>query len=174
MLATLSYATWRITLARPHLFRLSQRHISRVRTRTVPVLAVLGLGVAVYLAYVEITHVEAICGPIGECNIVQSSPYAQIFGMPIAVLGVLFYLLVGFLWAGQKYLPGCWAGLVEVGLLGLTVAGLLFSIYLTWLELFVIQAICAWCVSSAVITTLLLLQVVWPLACRPARRQAAI
>lgn len=174
MLAALGSATWRITLALPYLFQLSQRHISRVRTWTVPILALLGLGVAVYLAYVEITHVEAICGPIGECNIVQSSPYAQIFGMPIAVLGVLFYLVVGFLWAGQKYLPGRWAGLAGVELLGLTLAGLLFSIYLTWLELFVIQAICAWCVSSAVITTLLLLQVVWPLTRRPARRQAGV
>jgi uncharacterized membrane protein len=70
-------------------------------------------------------------------------------------------------------MPGRWSGLVEVGLLGLTVAGLLFSIYLTWLELFIIQAICAWCVSSAVITTLLLLQVVWSFNRRPARRQAA-
>jgi uncharacterized membrane protein len=171
MLASLGFAAWQITPAWLCLLRLDRWRINRIRTWAIPGLALLGLGVAAYLAYVEITHVEAICGPIGACNIVRSSPYAQIFGIPIAVLGVLFYLLVGVLWAGQKYLPGRWAGLVEVELLGLSVAGLLFSIYLTWLELFVIQAVCAWCLSSAVITTVLLLLIVVPITRRPLRSQ---
>lgn len=174
MMVALNYAAWQIRLAWPHLSQLGQQRFNRIRTWAVPGLALLGLGVATYLAYVEITHVEAICGPIGECNIVQTSPYAQIFGIPIAVLGVLYYLAVGFLWAGQKYLSGRWAGLAGWGLLGLTLASILFSIYLTYLELFVIRAICAWCVSSAVITTLLLLWVVLPLTRHPSRRQAAV
>ncbi|NJN97381.1 MAG: hypothetical protein HC875_26515 [Anaerolineales bacterium] len=173
MLVSLGYATWQIMRAWLRLQQLDHWPITRIGTRAIPGLALLGLGVAVYLAYVEITHVEAICGPIGACNVVQSSPYARIFGIPIAVLGVLFYLLVGVLWVGQKYLPGRWAGLVEVELLGLSVTGLLFSIYLTWLELFVIQAVCAWCLSSAVISTGLLLLIVAPVTRRSLRRQTS-
>lgn len=169
MLASLGFAAWRVIRAWLSLRQLDSWPINRIGTWTIPGLTLLGLGVAAYLAYVEISHVEAICGPIGACNVVQSSPYARILGIPIAVLGVLFYVLIGVLWMGQKRLPGRWAGLVEVELLGLSIAGLLFSIYLTWLELFVIQAVCAWCLSSAVITTALLLPIVMPVTRRPLR-----
>jgi uncharacterized membrane protein len=126
-------------------------------------LALLGLGVAVYLAYVESVHVEAVCGPVGECNIVQASPYAQILGIPIAVLGMLNYLGIIVLWAVQKYVGGRLAYFSALGLLGLTLFGTIFSIYLTCLELFVIHAVCAWCLSSAVITTVLMLLVAIPI-----------
>jgi uncharacterized membrane protein len=115
---------------------------------------VLGLVVAAYLAYVETNQVKAVCGPVGECNIVQTSEYARILGIPVAVLGVLNYLAIGVLWAGQTYLARRWANLSGLGLLGLTFFGVLFSIYLTCLELFVIHAICAWCLCSAIVTML--------------------
>jgi uncharacterized membrane protein len=123
-------------------------------------LVVVGLVVASYLAYVEVTHVTAVCGPVGECNIVQSSPYAQILGIPVAVLGVISYLSIGALWLLQRPLNKKWPGLAEYSLLALTFVGTLFSIYLTMLELLVIHAICAWCLTSAVVTTLLFLIVV--------------
>jgi uncharacterized membrane protein len=107
--------------------------------------------------------VEAVCGPFGECNIVQSSPYAQLFGIPIAVYGVLFYLIVGNLWWIQRHLRLALQKLSHLGLIGLTLFGTCFSIYLTCLELFVIRAICAWCLSSAVLTTILLLITVFRL-----------
>jgi uncharacterized membrane protein/glutaredoxin len=162
MVAAFGYAAWRVTLARRHLFRLSRNPVARARTWAVPILILLGLGVATYLAYVEVKHVEAICGPVGECNIVQGSDYALLLGVPVAVWGVLNYLAVGVLWTGQRYLPGRWANLSAMGLLGLTLFAVLFSIYLTCLELFVIRAICIWCLSSAVITTMVTLLVVVP------------
>jgi uncharacterized membrane protein len=125
----------------------------------VPVLALMGLGTALYLSYVEITHVEAICGPVGHCNIVQSSPHAQLMGIPIAVLGALSYIAIVFLWIGQRILPDRLSALSLSSLAMLTIFGTGFSIYLTILEMFVIQAICAWCLSSAVIMTLLMILV---------------
>jgi uncharacterized membrane protein len=113
--------------------------------------------VASYLAYVEVTHSAAVCGPVGDCNVVQTSAYALFLGVPVAVWGVLNYLAIIGLWAGQRYLPGRVANLSLLGLLGLTGFGTLFSMYLTCLELFAIQAICSWCLSSAVITTALML-----------------
>jgi uncharacterized membrane protein/glutaredoxin len=129
------------------------------RGGAIPLLALVGLAVASYLAYVEITHVPAVCGPVGDCNVVQTSAYALFLGIPVAVWGVLFYLAVLALWAGHRYLVGRLAHLSLLGLLGLTLFGALFSIYLTCLELFAIRAICSWCLTSALITTILMLLV---------------
>jgi uncharacterized membrane protein len=117
----------------------------------------IGLIVSGYLAYVEMTQVKAVCGPVGECNIVQSSPYAQIAGIPIAVLGLFFYLTVIALWLLQRV--DNMRRLVLWALVGLTIFGTLFSLYLTLLELLVIGAICMWCLTSAVVTGLMCLLV---------------
>jgi len=118
-----------------------------------PILAVIGLGVAAYLAYVETQAVAAVCGPVGDCNAVQTSAYAYLFGIPIGVLGVLGYIAILAAWAWGK-----WQGdqRAALALLAMSAFGVLFSIYLTYLEPFVIGAVCAWCLTSAVVMTLLL------------------
>lgn len=124
----------------------------------VPLLCLVGLGVAGYLAYVETHQVRAVCGPVGDCNSVQQSAYARLFGLlPIGVLGALGYLAILAAWAVHRFNAGPlgrWAGLAAWGMVA---GGVLFSIYLTFLEPFVIGATCAWCLSSAMIMTLLLL-----------------
>ena len=159
MVAALGYAAWRVGAARQRLFH---SPLTSAKTRGIPILALVGLGIASYLAYVEITHVEALCGPIGDCNFVQTSPYARILGIPVAVLGVLHYLAIGMLWVGQRYPDRRLANLAVLGLLSLTLFGTLFSIYLTCLEILVVRAICTWCLGSAVTTTILMLLVVVP------------
>ncbi|MFO7679924.1 MAG: vitamin K epoxide reductase family protein [Chloroflexota bacterium] len=119
-----------------------------------PVLALVGLGVAAYLAYVETQAVAAICGPIGDCNTVQTSEYAYQFGIPIGVWGVVGYLAILAAWAWGKWQGDSRAALA---LVAMSAFGVLFSIYLTYLEPFVIGAVCAWCLTSAVVMTLLLL-----------------
>ena len=58
----------------------------------VPVLVLIGVGVASYLSYIEISHVEAACGPVGDCNTVNQSKYATLFGfLPVGVLGLIGY-----------------------------------------------------------------------------------
>jgi uncharacterized membrane protein len=170
LMVSLVYVAWRLLAAGPRLFQLGGQSLNAVQTWLIPFLALAGLGVSIYLAYVEINQVEAICGPVGECNIVQASPYARILGVPVAVLGIFNYLMVVTLWLGRRCLPGDWATLPALGLLGLSLVGVLFSIYLTWLEIFVIQAICLWCLSSAIITLILLFQVMpGPAAVKPRR-----
>ena len=122
----------------------------------IPLLSVIGIGVAGYLAYVELNQVEAVCGPVGNCNTVQQSEYATLFGiLPIGVLGVMGYLAIIILWLARLLdLPG-YTRILNLGLFGITLFGVLFSIYLTFLEPFVIGATCMWCLSSAVIMTVL-------------------
>ncbi|HSO26689.1 MAG TPA: vitamin K epoxide reductase family protein [Anaerolineales bacterium] len=123
----------------------------------IPVLALLGLGVAVYLSYVEVTQTEAVCGPIGDCNTVQQSPYARLFGLlPIGVLGALGYIAMLLAWLAQYYGGPNIKRQAALALWGMTLFGVAFSAYLTFLEPFVIGATCAWCLSSAIIVTLLM------------------
>jgi uncharacterized membrane protein len=128
-----------------------------------PILAVIGLGVSAYMAYVETQEVAAFCGPIGDCNAVQTSEYASLFGiLPIGILGLIGYGVILALWAWPRLRQDDLAKAAPKLLFGLAVAGVLFSIYLTYLEPFVIGAVCMWCLSSAVIMTLLLLVTVTP------------
>ncbi len=129
----------------------------------IPLLSVIGLGVAGYLAYVETAQVTAVCGPVGDCNAVQQSEYARLFGViPIGVLGVAGYVMILAAWSVGRYGRGRWVNLAGQALFVMTFAGTLFSVYLTFLEPFVIGATCAWCLASAVIMTLLMLLNVGP------------
>lgn len=124
------------------------------RKWTMPVLALAGLVVSGYLAYVELTLTQAFCGPIGDCNAVQQSEYARLFGVaPVAVLGLAGNLTILAVWAVKEYTKGKTVRWAAYGLMGLTSFGLLFSIYLTFLEPFVIGATCSWCLTSAIIMT---------------------
>jgi uncharacterized membrane protein len=135
----------------------------------IPVLCVVGLCVAGYLAYVETSQVEAVCGPVGDCNTVQQSAYARLFGVvPIGILGVAGYLLILLAWGIQRMGNQQVVAYASLALLGLTSLGVLFSIYLTFLEPFVIGATCAWCLASALLMTTL-----FGLSLLPARQALA-
>ncbi|HEY52842.1 MAG TPA: vitamin K epoxide reductase [Caldilineae bacterium] len=123
----------------------------------VPALTLIGMGVASYLAFVETTASEAVCGPVGDCNAVQNSPYAKLFGvLHIGVLGVIGYLVILALWLWQRLGPEASTRKTAWMLPAVSLFGVLFSIYLTFLEPFVIAAVCMWCITSAVIMMLLL------------------
>lgn len=157
----LGFAAWRISAYWQDLMDIIALEVDplpMLKHWLVPVLALAGLGVAGYLAYIEISHAEAICGPVGNCNQVQSSPYASIFGIPVAVLGLINYIGVILLWLGNRQNSNTtFKSLSAVMLLALTIFGVVFSIYLTWAELFLINAVCAWCLTSAIITVILML-----------------
>lgn len=122
-----------------------------------PLLIVLGLVVAGYLAYIEVGENEAVCGAVGDCNTVQQSEYATLFGLiPIGVLGVIGYILILASWVASRATTGWTADVAQALLLGFALFGTLFSIYLTILEPFVIGATCAWCLTSAMLMILIL------------------
>jgi uncharacterized membrane protein len=123
-----------------------------------PALTVIGLGVAGYLTYVETRAVPAVCGPVGDCNAVQTSSYALLFGMlPVGLLGAAGYVAILVAWLWGRFRSDRLADYAPLAILAMTVFGVLFSVYLTWLELFVIRAVCMWCLTSAVIMAVLML-----------------
>ena len=124
----------------------------------VPIVALAGIGVAGYLTYVETQSVDAICGPVGDCNAVQNSTYSKVFGiLPVGILGLIGYVAILAAWAVQKVRQDKWGSYASLAMLAMGLFGTLYSIYLTYLELWVIYAVCMWCVSSAVLITLLML-----------------
>lgn len=113
-------------------------------------LAVAGLGIAAYLTVVHYAGGEPVCQLSGGCEKVQTSSYAELAGVPVALLGLVGYAAILATFA----LPATdRTRLLRVLLTG---TGFAFSAYLTYAELFVIDAICQWCVASAVVMTALL------------------
>lgn len=118
------------------------------------ILSLLGLLVSLYmLAYAVGLTGSVICG-IGDCEAVQSSPYSRIGPFPVAGFGVAGYLTLMALSLLGLQSPFYRAGWIPPLLLAGGIIGLAFSVYLTYLEAFVIRAWCQWCVSSAVIMLL--------------------
>ncbi len=113
------------------------------------VLAIFGLADSAYLLYEHLGH-EIVC--IGRgCSIVDQSVYSEVFGVPMSVMGLVGYaFILGSALAALR-LRGRAREWAKTTVYGFALIGLLYSGYLTYLELFVIRAICTWCVVSAVI-----------------------
>ena len=123
----------------------------RPRALTIAIAATIlaGVAVATYLTVVHYAGSDPVCvGGSSGCHTVQSSDYAELAGIPVAVIGLVGYLALGLslLVPGE---PGRALGM------GMALAGAGFSLYLTYLELYVIDAICQWCVASAVLMVVL-------------------
>lgn len=115
-------------------------------------LTVAGMGIATYLTFVHYADQPIVCGSIGDCELVNSSTYASLAGLPVALLGAGAYasmlLLIAGAWLRRspELLLAAW---------GVALASFGFSMYLTYIELRVLDAICVYCVASASITTAL-------------------
>ena len=111
-------------------------------------LALAGMGISAYLGFVHYSGVPLYCTGAGGCHTVQSSQYATLVGVPVSLLGFVLYAAIFA--AGLLALRGSAAGDAAALLtFGMALSGVLYSGYLTWLELYRIYAICGWCVTSA-------------------------
>jgi uncharacterized membrane protein len=114
-----------------------------VRLRAAIVVACLvGIGIAGYLTYVHYEHIAPIC-TTGGCEKVQKSKYAELDGVPVALLGLIAYVTL----LGIAFVRG-----VNAATAGVFVAavGVVFSGYLLWAQLGPIDAICQWCLGNDV------------------------
>ena len=118
-----------------------------------PLLSLAGLLVSAYLSYTHLTHASPICGGLGDCELVNQSRYAELGGVPVAVLGMGMYAAIfalALLWPRATAELRWW---VLLGVFGLSLAGVLYSGYLTYVEFFVLMAVCVWCLASATIVS---------------------
>jgi uncharacterized membrane protein len=120
-------------------------------------LSLAGVGVSAYLTWAHVANQSVACGQSQGCDIVQQSVYSEIAGIPIALFGLLAYAALLGLTTLRGYSPNSLQEYIPLAIFGISLIGVLYSAYLTYLELFVIHAICRWCVSSAVIITVIFL-----------------
>ena len=118
---------------------------------TLIVLTVIGIGLATYLTYIHYADVKPLCGRGGgTCLKVQTSQYSKLAGVPVALIGLIGYILIlGTLLAPDEER---W----RFATVALTLGGFGFSAYLTYREVFSLEAICEYCVGSAILMTILL------------------
>src|SRR5574337_1889804 len=122
---------------------------------TPALLSALGVLVSGYLSVKRFTGGSLVCSRWAQCDVVNNSVYAKIYGIPVAFIGLAGDLvLLGLALAAlQTWDPSHRRLLVISFVLALGGAG--FSAYLTYLELYVIKALCNWCMTSAILITLL-------------------
>jgi uncharacterized membrane protein len=137
--------------------RLYSEGPARLLAALLGVLSLAGIGVAGYLTYVHWFDKSIVCAGFSSCAEVAQSEYARIGEVPVALLGLLGYVALAavsafWLRVGNRF--DVWPLLA---IWGMSVAGVAYSAYLTYVELFVIDAVCIWCVASAVIMTVIFL-----------------
>jgi uncharacterized membrane protein len=129
-------------------------------------LVITGLGIAltIYLTYIHYQGLNPVCSLGQSCIKVQTSVWSKLAGIPVALIGLIGY--IGILGA-LLFLPD--REETRLGILGMTLTGFGFSLYLTYREIFSIKAICEECATSAVfITVLFILSVIRYLKAPPA------
>ena len=123
------------------------------RRMIIAALALAGVGLATYLAMYKLGMIGTLACGTGGCETVNLSRWATMMGIPVAVWGLGFYVVlfgVALLGTTNTFVNASW---VSTALLVLTGWGVIFSAWLTYLELFVIHAICRFCVVSAILVT---------------------
>jgi uncharacterized membrane protein len=134
----------------------------RVLYRGLLILDGIGLLIALYLTWIDVTDSSALCIGFGGCDIVRASRYSRISGIPVAVLGVIGYLLIGLALYAETRAE--WSKITFLNMeFGLSLSGTIYSAYLTYLEIAVIYAICPYCVASATIMVVMLIISSWRL-----------
>ena len=126
------------------------RNSQTKRQRAIGLLAALGSIDALYLTWIRVSDAKAACGSLGDCEAVNTSIYSEIIGIPVAMLGLAMYVLIVVLVWLEARRPELteW---VQLAVFGLALVGLIFSGWLTYVEIEILQAICPYCVISAVL-----------------------
>lgn len=121
------------------------------------ILSFLGIIDAGYITMKFFTGGEVICPLTGGCSDVLTSPYSKIFGYPVSLYGLIFYLIIfilSFLYLGKE------REIIWKIISGVSVFGFLFTLWFVYLQLFVIKAICFYCMVSAILATLIFLSII--------------
>jgi uncharacterized membrane protein len=129
---------------------------ARALRTTLIVLATLGVALAGYLTYLHYSGTTPPCSIKGNpCSQVQKSRYSELSGVPVALIGLIGYIVI----LGSLLAPE--SERARFATMALTLGGLGFSAYLTYREVFTLHKICEWCVGSAVLMTIMMGLSVW-------------
>lgn len=119
------------------------------------VAAIVGALNSIYLSWVKLSHNETLCAPgLGDCFTVNTSVYSEVYGIPIAIFGLSAYLIIIIILLSESRCTFLQEN-GSLALFGISLVGLLYSVYLSYLEAYVIHAWCPYCVLSAIMITII-------------------
>lgn len=118
---------------------------------TLLTLSLLGTGISGYLVYAHFFKINPVCLPGAPCEVVLTTRYAEMWGVPLSLLGLLMYLALVLLSSLQLLKRSNGNGTIPIGIYGVALSGVLFSLYLLYLEAFVIHGYCTWCLASGIV-----------------------
>ena len=123
------------------------------------VMALIGLAVASYISYKKKRGEKMLCLLNSDCEVVVKSSYSKFLGLPVERLGITYYTVVAASYLVFAFLPQLSRNFFSVILLWATVLAFLFSIYLTYIQMAKLRQWCTWCLTSALISTVIFLAV---------------
>ncbi|GFP40908.1 hypothetical protein HKBW3C_00033 [Candidatus Hakubella thermalkaliphila] len=119
-----------------------------MKSKIIIALAIIGMILAGYLIYLHYSPTEALlCAENSGCDVVNKSVYSEIWGIPVAILGFLMYLSILVLAILAE--KGLQKRAMLLSIFFIALAGVVFSSYLTYVEFFVLYAVCNFCLASA-------------------------
>jgi len=119
-------------------------------TQVTIILTIIGLLVAIYMTIFKLTNNESMCIGNGGCSAVNASGYSEVNGIPVAVVGMIGYIaILGTLWLERK--PGFFKTNGSLIFFGLSLTGFLFTVWLIYVEVALIKALCPFCLTSQVV-----------------------
>jgi uncharacterized membrane protein len=129
------------------------KRLSKV-TIALVTLAIIGLLVSIYMTIYKITSNDSMCVGSKDCSLVNASRYSEIYGIPVAVLGVVGYAAILAILLLERN-PGFFNQNGTMLLFGLSLTGFLFTLYLIFIEVALIKAYCPFCIASQTAMTLI-------------------
>ena len=131
--------------------------------------AAIGLLDSLYLAYVKLANTEIYCTQgLGDCDVVNASQWSSLWGIPLGVYGVIGFAAILLIASFEKKCK-ILAPHSDMILFAISLAGFLFSLYLTYIELFILRAVCQWCILSALMMTVIFIVSVYDLVVKSAK-----
>ena len=123
-------------------------------TQITVALAILGLLVSIYMTVYKVTSNDNMCLGSGDCSTVNASRYSEVYGIPVALIGVLGYAaIIGIHWLERK--NGFFKQNGSMILFGIALLGFFFTLWLIYVEVAVLHALCPFCVTSQITMTII-------------------
>ncbi len=132
----------------------TNRRDSKSKAWIIYILVFLGSLDALYLTWTKLFRVDALCLGTGKCDVVNASSYSTIAGIPIAALGLAMYLIIGAITLLERFAPHL-RETSRLAVFGISLFGFMYSMWLTYVEIIIIEEICVWCVGSAIIISVI-------------------
>ena len=120
-------------------------------------LVAVGLFISGYLTIVKLTSAEVLCvdGGIFDCAAVENSQWATMFGIPVAILGLLGYASIGVLLILENFSPAAYRPALQVATFAIVLISWLFSMWLVYVQAIILHAFCQWCLAHELNITIL-------------------